>query len=68
MDSRLLRLYQIIGDKKRGIPAKIPVSRSSWYNGISAGKYPPGFLLGPKTRVWPESEIEAIIENGVNAA
>lgn len=65
MDSRLLRVNQIVGDKKKGIPAKIPISRSAWYAGISAGKYPKGFLLGPRTRVWRESEIEEIVERGV---
>ncbi len=35
-----LRLYQIIGDRKRGVPALIPISRSAWYAGIKAGVYP----------------------------
>ena len=30
----LVRTKQIIGDRRAGIPAMIPVSRSDWYAGI----------------------------------
>ncbi len=36
-----LRLWQIIGCKKRGIEPLLPISRSTWYAGIASGKYPP---------------------------
>ncbi|MGJ0483170.1 MAG: helix-turn-helix transcriptional regulator [Methylomicrobium sp.] len=38
------------------------VSANSIYNGIKAGKYPPGILLTPRTRVWDVAEIRALIE------
>ena len=50
---RLLRLPDVLNC--------IPVSRSSWYLGIQQGKYPPGLLLGPRTRAWPASDIQALI-------
>lgn len=56
-ESGFLRLPQIIGDIKRGIPAVIPVSKSSWWAGVASGKYPPSVKLGPRTTVWP---VEAI--------
>jgi predicted DNA-binding transcriptional regulator AlpA len=42
-DSALL----IIGDKKANppIPALIPVSKTSWWNGVKSGKYPKAKLI-----------------------
>jgi prophage regulatory protein len=42
--------------------AFLGISKSSFLNGIKDGLYPPGILLGPKTRVWPVEEIRAIPE------
>jgi prophage regulatory protein len=67
-DDRLIRAAQVIGDKKKGIPGKIEISRGSLYQGIKDGKYPPGFLLGPRTRVWRESDWDEIIKNGPRKA
>jgi len=38
------------------------ISANSIYNGIKAGKYPPGILLSSRTRVWDVAEIRALIE------
>jgi len=51
---RLLRLKQVL--------KLIPVSRSSWYSGQKSGRYPAGFKIGPRTRVYRESEIIAIMK------
>lgn len=56
---RLLRLEQII-------PGLIPVSKTSWWNGIKAGIFPPGLKLGPRTRAWKESEIMELVKNGTH--
>lgn len=40
----------------------IPISKSSWFEGIKKGKYPAGHLLSERTRVWKESELRAIID------
>lgn len=60
--SGFLRLPQIIGDKKRGIPAVIPVCKSTWWKGCKSGKYPNPVKLGPRTTVWRVSDIRALIE------
>jgi len=54
-----LRLRQIIGDPKANppIPPIIPVSRSSWLEGVRSGRYPKSLKLGPRTTVW---SVEAI--------
>ena len=40
-----VRLTGIIGNRKTGVPPLIPVSRSSWWNGITEGRYPKGVKL-----------------------
>ena len=42
--------------------AVIPVSASSWWNGIRVGKYPKGKKLGPRTTAWRRSDIQALID------
>jgi predicted DNA-binding transcriptional regulator AlpA len=61
-ESGFLRLPQIIGDAKRGIPAVIPVSKSSWWAGCKSGKYPKPVKLGPRTTAWAVVDIRALID------
>ena len=63
-----VRLPQIIGDRKRGIPAVIPVSEATWWRGVASGKYPQGTLLGPRTRACKVEEIRALVEQMGSAA
>lgn len=56
-----LRLPQIIGDRKRNIPALIPVSRATWWAGVASGRFPAGVLLGPRTRAWSVESIKSLI-------
>lgn len=59
-----LRQWEIIGCKKRGITPLIPVSRSTWLNGVATGIFPQPVNLGPKTRCWSIAVIRQFIENG----
>lgn len=56
-----LRLPQIIGDPKRGLPALIPISRAGWWAGVKSGRFPAGVLLGPRTRAWSVESIKNLI-------
>ena len=56
-----LRLPQILGNPQANIPALIPISKSAWWAGIKAGRYPKGIHLGPRTTVWPVESIRALI-------
>lgn len=58
-----LRLPQIIGKPKANppIPPLLPISRSSWWDGVRTGKYPSPIKLGPKTTVWRASDIHALL-------
>lgn len=51
-----LRLYRL-----KHVLRLIPVSRSSWFEGIQQGRYPKGLHLGPRTTVWRSDQIENVI-------
>jgi hypothetical protein len=61
-----LRLPQIIGDAKAKppIPAVIPVSKSTWWQGVKEGRFPKSVKLGPRTTAWRVEDIRALI-NGM---
>lgn len=47
--------------------AVLGISKTNFLNGVKEGKYPEGKLLSPRCRVWPVSEIRALLaslENG----
>jgi len=62
---RLLRLKQIIGDPKANPPIKaiIPISKSSWWEGVKTGRYPKAIKLGANTTVWREDDVRRLIDN-----
>lgn len=60
-DTGFVRARQIIGDRNRGIPPLIPISRSAWWAGVRSGRFPAGVLLGPRIRVWSADSIRALI-------
>lgn len=62
-ETGFLRLPQIIGDPKKGIPPIIPVSRSSWWNGVKSGKYTKPVKLGSRTTAWRVENIRALVES-----
>lgn len=63
----VLRLKQIIGDKKAGVPPLIPVCASTWWCGVKSGRYPSPVKLGPKTTAWRVEDIRKLIAEGVAA-
>ncbi|WP_294346788.1 AlpA family phage regulatory protein [Prosthecochloris sp.] len=59
---RFYRLRDIVGDVKNGIPAIIPVSKTSWYRGIREGKFPKPVMLSEQTSAWRSTDIDALVE------
>lgn len=57
------RLWQIIGDRsvEPPVPAIIPVSKSSWWAGVKAGRYPKPVKIGPHTTAWRIEDIHALV-------
>lgn len=49
-----LRLTQVL--------AIVPVSRSTWYAGIQAGRYPAPVKLGERASAWRRSDIERLVQ------
>ena len=59
-----LRLYHIIGDSKSDppTPAILPISSSSWWNGIKKGIYPSPVKLSANVTAWRVEDIRDLIE------
>jgi predicted DNA-binding transcriptional regulator AlpA len=64
-----VRLTQIIGKPLADppIPAVIPVSKSTWWQGVKTGRFPKPIKIGPRITVWRVEDIRALIEHtGMN--
>lgn len=50
-----LRLCQLLGDSKADppVPPIIPVSKTTWWDGVRTGRFPRPVKLGPRTTAWP---------------
>lgn len=59
-EDKLLRINQIIS----GI---LPISKTSWWNGVKSGLYPQPVKLGPRTTAWRESDVKRIVSQGVKS-
>lgn len=57
----LVRLAQILAPS-----GPIPVSKSTWWQGVKDGRFPKPHKLGPRTTVWRVEEIRALFEADAN--
>ena len=48
------------------IPSIIPVSKSTWWQGVKEGRFPQPVKLGPRTTAWRVTDIRALIEHGLD--
>jgi prophage regulatory protein len=60
-DDAWLRLPHIVGDKKQGIAPLLPVSRSTWLNGVRDEIYPKGTLISKRLRAWRGKDVKAVL-------
>jgi len=51
-----LRLSQILAPV-----GPIPVSKSTWWQGVKEGRFPRAYKLGPRTTVWRVEDILGVI-------
>jgi prophage regulatory protein len=58
-----VRLSQIVGDKKAGIPPIIPVSKSTWWQGVKTGRYPQPVKISDRCTAWRVEDIRALASN-----
>ena len=56
------KLKEIIGDRTKGIPCILAVSRATWYQGIQKGFYPGPVKLSSRSSAWRASDIEALMK------
>ncbi len=59
-----LRLSHILGNRKSipPTPPLIPVSKSTWWDGVKSGRYPKPIKLGPRITAWRVADIRQLIE------
>lgn len=50
----LMRLPEVL--------AVFPVSASTWWAGVAAGKFPPSVKVGPRCTCWRARDVRALIE------
>ena len=64
-ETGFLRLPQIVGDARAipPVPARIPVSRSTWWAGVKSGRYPRPVKLGPRITAWRVEDIRRLIRD-----
>lgn len=55
--SGLVRLSSILAPE-----GPIPVSKSTWWQGVKEGRFPQSQKLGPRTTVWRAEDIRALFE------
>ena len=62
-ETGFLRLSQILGNPKSNPPTPpiIPISKSSWWQGVSSGRYPAPLKLSPRVTVWRVEDIREMI-------
>lgn len=56
-ETGFVRLSQILAPN-----GPIPVSKSTWWQGVKDGRSPPSQKLGPKTTVWKATDIRTMFE------
>ena len=65
-ETGFLRLAQIIGNPQANppIPALIPISKSTWWEGVKSGRYPqPVRSLGVRITAWRVKDISMLIDS-----
>ena len=47
----------------QGVLPQVHMGRSSWLNGVKAGKYPAPVFISPRRPVWKQSAITLFIDS-----
>jgi prophage regulatory protein len=58
----LLRIYQIVGDNRKGIPPLIPIGRTTFLSRVKAGVYPAPIKISERTVAWRSEDIRKLIK------
>jgi len=60
-ETGFLRIWDIVGDKKRKTPALIPIGRTTFLNRVKEGLYPQPVKISERTVAWKVEDIRALI-------
>jgi predicted DNA-binding transcriptional regulator AlpA len=60
-ETGFLRLNQIIGKPKAGIPAIVPVSKTTWWAWVKEGRAPKPIKLSQGVTAWRAEDIYAFV-------
>lgn len=41
----------------------LPISKSTWWNGVNEGRFPQPVKLGPRTTAWPVEQVRKLIND-----
>jgi predicted DNA-binding transcriptional regulator AlpA len=66
-ESSYLRIWQIIGDRKRNTPGLIPMGRTSFFDKVRTGEFPKPVKVG-RSSFWRTSDIKELITKLGNPA
>lgn len=46
----------------------LPISKSTWWEGVRTGRYPQPMKLGPRITVWRAEDIDRLLAEGAESA
>jgi len=58
---KLISLKHIVTDAQKNWQGLLPISKATWYRGISEGRYPKPIQISPGRSAWRLSDIENLI-------
>ena len=47
----------------RQVLAVYPVGKTTWWNGVRSGVFPPAYKIGPNATAWRVEDIRTLIES-----
>lgn len=56
---RLIRINEVL--------TRVPVSKSTWYQGVKDGRYPAAIKIGRRASAWRLADIQRIATHGYQA-
>jgi predicted DNA-binding transcriptional regulator AlpA len=60
-ETRLYRIWEVIGNPKLGISGIVPMCKASWYAGMKDGRYPKPVKLSERSVAWRKTDIDALV-------
>jgi len=60
----LVRVEQICGNAKKGMPGLLPIAAATWWRWVKDGRVPAGRKLGPQVTAWPIEVVLAVGKEG----